>query len=546
MGFIYSVFGIAWLDEPLPPYMTHTYALTPFQLRQNNTFKTAGNVSSVTTLYSSDVSCETPQRNVTKFATYLTSTDGCQVPVPFGPTGNETVGEGSLDQVKEFSAFYAGYDDSNGFADYYISSYCPFSANRTFFVSFTRNKNATTDRPQEPTVLFCQASYYSQVVNATVSFPSKRVLSYSPLGEKVPVPEQVFNGTDFEWEINSGQQRDSTFGETSELPGYEWPDQADRLADTNLSLTVNGADLPFMAGLSIGANFLPLDAYLDPTVLQTSYQAAYRLLFARLMVSVLDPTFKETGPSEGMLQYDTQAVFLVPGFTYAVIALLGCVSAISAGLLYSSLRRRWTLTSDPGSLAAVISLVADDASTTNIFKDVDNANEKELKAEVQDARFRLISEDGRPRLECFSENLPSAESAGTRTTPVASRISYMESFRSNKSKSGIRPLETSFLITVIFVVFHIAACIYLGYLFHRSQSAGMKILVAISAAYLPFQVLPCHLRIGLSDSYLKTTFLPALPHLWSQSGRLSTDFFVWFSHLKSFEQGSRTPESQSC
>jgi hypothetical protein len=88
-----------------------------------------------------------------------------------------------------------------------------------------------------------------------------------------------------------------------------------------------------MASLAIGAYQRPAEDYLDPAVLADSYQAAYCLLFARFMVDVLKTDCNKSSIVNGTRSYETQAVFVVSGFAYAVEGLFGAIALLTVCLM---------------------------------------------------------------------------------------------------------------------------------------------------------------------------------------------------------------------
>jgi hypothetical protein len=158
-NYSYSVFSIAWLDERLPPYMSHDAVLVPFQLEAAQSGEDNETWTAMTTMYSVDVSCEpanlqnktlTALDSGTTTMLYYTSSYGCSIPYPYGPTGNDTVGRTGEEAIKEYSALYAGYQDHDGLADYYISQYCPRNASNVFLASSRRISSERATRRQHP------------------------------------------------------------------------------------------------------------------------------------------------------------------------------------------------------------------------------------------------------------------------------------------------------------------------------------------------------------------------------------------------------------
>jgi hypothetical protein len=144
-----STYGIAALNETLPRYMTRNYTLAPFEPSNTSSksFEGQGNYTAPTTMYTLDLSCEDvsrksdPKFNTSSQIMFFNSTTGCNATI--GLDGNLTMSQGaersSVLAVKEYTGRYVGYHNG-GSADYYLSSYCPKTANSTFYAAIQKNK----------------------------------------------------------------------------------------------------------------------------------------------------------------------------------------------------------------------------------------------------------------------------------------------------------------------------------------------------------------------------------------------------------------------
>jgi hypothetical protein len=111
---------------------------------------------------------------------------------------------------------------------------------------------------------------------------TKAPLTVTALADREPLEWDVFNTTNLEMIMNSG----STVKVRGDaLPTMSLPDYRDEVARLNLTLAPS---LMPMVGLAIGASTRPLGEYLDWQVLSKAYADAYRLLFVRAMVDVLN------------------------------------------------------------------------------------------------------------------------------------------------------------------------------------------------------------------------------------------------------------------
>lgn len=395
-----STYAIATLNETLTLYMGRNYTLAPFgpsSELEGQTYHSA-NWTAYTTMYSLDMYCEPAINDRTSTGTHLAnSTNGCSFRL--GLDGNLTIGvdkasSGEVLKNKEFTAMYTGYWNPNGFSDYSIDGVCPVSSNSTFYAAISRNKKKTSDPPQDVTAIYCHPMYYQQLVNATVDAITRKPLAVTPIGEKEPIPAQVFNSTWLETQMSSGslgvEVRSDSF------PINSSPRYLEYIAGTNLSLSTGsrGAGIVHpMVGLALAVSNRPLEEYLDWTILSKSYADAYRLMFARAMRDVLHPNVTSTMNITGQIETTTEALVLEPTFVYIVEGLLGLASLAALALLYLSFTRTRHLRSDPSTIAAIMSLIADNEPLLADFEDMDCCTVQGIKAIISNKRYKLIDDN---------------------------------------------------------------------------------------------------------------------------------------------------------
>ncbi|EON63051.1 hypothetical protein W97_02278 [Coniosporium apollinis CBS 100218] len=432
--YVQSAFNIAWLNETLPPYMSRDYVLEPFGPLEANRIENSESWTAVTRLYSVDVACERAEETE---GFYITGR-GCEffkADPPRGEGANSTL-------ANEWSTLYVGYHNDNGFADYYLSQDCPLSMSHVFLVRWVhRDWNSSTTEGVGETALWCEPTYYQQEVNATVSPPLKSVQEITPLGPKLPVPEAIFNATEFEWAMSSQQQRRQNRGE---FPTSAWPEARSRLQDMGVDLTY----VPNMASFAVAAEKRPAADYLDPEVLRSSYQAAYRLLFSRQMVEVLGKEFDPATMSWGKRTYQMEAVHVVPAFAYVVEGLLAAVAFFAGLLLFLSITKPRKLNSNPGNVASLMSLVADSKPLLEEFRSLDKKSAKELEQELRDNTYSLSvsgEQDGAFRLK--------REDHSRSITQPASAL------QPRSTEQGVRPTEFRILSGLVFIALQLALLI---------------------------------------------------------------------------------------
>lgn len=453
-----SVYNIAWLNETLPAFMTKNYVLGDF----GPVDETGDNAMNATytgpsQLYSVDLSCEDATVWNRSGSYYYNSSQGCSFAAPrYRPLGGN-------DTTNPFDALYVGYQNQNGFASYYLSDACDESFYHTFFVRWSKSTASAIKNADEPgnmnpamaneTSIFCQAAYYQQYVNATISLPSNEVLDYRPLGEKEALPSDLFNVSTFEWAMSSGVEEVQIRGD---YPTSSFPDQKSQLLDTPLNL----AFIPRMAPFAIATSQQPIEAYMDAEILRTAYQSAYRLLFARQLSDVLK-TGGQRQQSSGRRTYVSQAIVVVPAYAYVATALLSLVLLLLAGIIVTIPRRSNKLRRDPSTLSAVMTLAAGDDYTADTFAPLDISGSSSLQTVLHDRTFCLQDgpEIGISRMRVIHSSQSHAE------LPEEGRQAQGE-----LDTDGIRPMEMKSVIGTVFFFLQIASIITFAVLFHRSRN----------------------------------------------------------------------------
>lgn len=445
------VANIVWSNETLPHYTTRDIVLSPFTPMNVSSPEANETWTGTTQLYSVDVTCENAVFDKINGGVY-NSTSGCSyVTPPFITISNN-------DTTKYFEALYVGYSDENGFADFYLSDACPGNASHTFLIrmakvheSIIQNSTLQETTPViqqgESTTLYCQPRYYTQKVNATVTADSQSVLSVVAIGDKEDLPGGMFDINAFEWSMNSAQTEN--FEARGDYPTIAWPDQKSHFLDTHLDLNY----FPKMCAFALACYQRPLVDYMDPVVLARSYEAAYRLLFVRQMSNVLQPNFTAATRTLGTQVFRTQAVVVIPGFTYAVEALLGVIILLASSLLYLTVMRPGHLLSDPSTIASTMSRTADDVDTLKLFEKLDKCDEYTLEKQLRGSTFCLAA-DGTGQIRLMQANKDCLHT-GLTTRGDSERVD---------NDAGVRPKELRWYSGTIFLTLQIACVASLAYL----------------------------------------------------------------------------------
>jgi hypothetical protein len=457
-----SVAAIMWLNETLPPFMTPDFVLAPFgPLETGFGNQTSELWTGFTQRYSVNISCEEPipWNNTVTGIMSINNTWGCSFMLPPARTLPST------NDSKVFDTLYVGYSNADGTADYYLgaSGICPKNESNTFLIQWSKalipipQYNSLLDAEKNAhaniTTRWCRSTYYAQDVTATVSMPDRSIVSYRTLSDPRPLPADMFNSTDFEAAMSMGHDDLAT---RTDFPTALWPNQQSFLANTPLNL----AYLPKMTPFALGSFQRPMDEYLDPDVLDQSYQAAYRLLFARHMSDVLSSDPDQNSITAGQYQYTTQAIILVPAFTYVVTSFLALTVVLAMTLLYGSWVRALQLHSDPATISSAMSLVAGDEHLLDEFKCLDKVSTVELDEVLARKRFKLSKQDdyNSSRLILLQDDRTS------RTNTSKSLTKYSEKGDGNLV-NGVQPLEFKLRTGAVFFSIQILLFAFVPVLF---------------------------------------------------------------------------------
>jgi hypothetical protein len=456
-----SVSSILWLNETLPPFMTREFAVAPFTFVRQSKNKTGQTPSSIlghTTRYGVNISCETPTPWLNGEVSFQNSTWGCSIQ-PINPIGPYSVNA----STKPYFSTYIGWSNTDGSADYYLKGLCPSNESNSFYIQWDElvvpliqyiNPNLTTEQKQNMTRTtrqYCRTSYFEQAVEVNTTYPDFRILSMKTTNDSYPLPGDIFNVTSFEATMNLGH---SAFPDRSEFPTSDWPKQESFL--TNLPLNTNS--LPIMSQFAIASTQLTsMDNYFNASILVNSYQAAYRILFARQMSQILISNPENGTSSAGLLFIETQAIVLVPAFARIAQGFLA-ICIMMALALWSYYRHRpLNLTKDPATIKTMMEMTANDPNLLKSFMAYDNATTEKLEEDFSKSNFQLTfpSNSSHPAIKTFD------------TTLFSDMV--VQRAKSFKIIRGIQPTEFKLWIIASLLGFLVSLIVGLAVLFAKSH-----------------------------------------------------------------------------
>lgn len=396
-SFLMTGYGVAWLGQQLPAFTTSTYALAPFLDLQVVTGSVPASqnqtITAPTTLYQTSLDCAPPvnisfSAGFSSLSAAFDDGKGCATDfiVSF-PNGADRY-------AGVWSPHYIGYWDAAILERDLALAGCPRTSNHTFLAIWAKNDNSTKtfNTASEASALFCTPSYHVQPVNATILLTDQSVLSVIPLGAKSALSEDLFNVTQFEYTLGVGVAHEAYSnaylqkdpGGFTDVSNTGVVHQNTQLRELEIVVPANN-----MIGYAVGLSDRKVEKLTDPIELQRAFERAHQLLFA-LAVHDLMPSGGVSSSVTGVIISNLQAVHLVPVFAILTQALLFVILLFTCYLLWSSPRRKNCLSTDPNSLAEIISMT-DDPKIQEILSQSDIITDQDLARAISTKRFHVES-----------------------------------------------------------------------------------------------------------------------------------------------------------
>ncbi|KAL5452461.1 hypothetical protein PMIN05_000196 [Paraphaeosphaeria minitans] len=367
-------------------------------------------------------------------------------------------------------------------ADFYLSSSCPRDQNHTFFAAFTRNKKRASNAPKSITVIFCTPEYYSQQVIATVESAKKRPTKIESIGRKRHVDNSIFNSTWMEQILNG--RCTGTYLHGDGLLDTEIPNYMEKITDMNVSW--ESSPQPMLNLAIIFGQQTELERYLDWRVLASSYEKAYRLLFLRAMIDVLRAReYSSHDTALGKIVSNTSAVVLEPVLTYIVVGFLGVLTILAAILFYQIVTTQTVLYQDPGTIASLMGLVANNDSLLADLEGLDCCTNEEIGKTIAERTYKLIDRENKTRyankIGLFNSTgeyhsiVELASTTASSNLPLISSLTHKYSSSLKTVQKPLRAIEFSCWMSILFINLFLGLAIELALLFIKARLNGVAL-----------------------------------------------------------------------
>lgn len=313
-------------------------------------------------------------------------------------------------------------------------------------------------------LMFCTPTYTVREMVVTVNATTGAILTHRATGNIINQPvDEKFNTTLFEYIMSAGVN--PHLGQTRSLVrDADYPDIQDRI-EQYPRVAEMGLIWPLtnMVGFAAGLNKLPVRDLGDPEILRLLFQKTHQVLFtAAFSLLTSQNVTSDSMPVRGGLITDSPAaIVLVRPIAIIVEVAFAVVALLVAAFWLTNSRRKSNLSSDPASIAKIMSLVPGENSLTTSLRDSGNTTTANLGQAMYRRKYRLIaSSGGVPQI---------VQSNGPRLLTLSPSASQKSLVPEDREIITVRPLEHRTSFGLLFASVVLAAGAALVYLFQYSN-----------------------------------------------------------------------------
>ncbi|KAF5506745.1 hypothetical protein CGCS363_v005268 [Colletotrichum siamense] len=489
-------YAITWLRQPLPAFTTADYTLLPFHVDSDTTRAASTNWTGSTVKYWTEIECWPAE--MFPGVPYWSFVDGrgCNATevLPYGAT---PVAD------KPYKIQYYGYHASD-YADYWLSIPCYKIAVHKFLATWAYYEEGPVSS-QDIRGSFCEASYFKQEVNATVSAATNEPIEGSivPTGPREELKPAEFNSSAFEYLLGAGVSpvemtvtRDYAFNHL-----LEQDDQTKQYGLWGPSNPMTG----FAVGSAVNSqNLTTLHDFKNETFLGHAFNTTHKLLFSLAFRRMLNASGETT--TIGTVEYEQQGIIVSRLYSAIVEGFLFLVGTFSMLLWWHGKRAPSQLAIDPASMGSLISICQNSSVMLDKFTGKGCFPDEKLQESFEDMRFYLL---------CGCQT-PSRQ---TVIKVVDARTDFVESQRislpppdpafSMGHYSPFKPLALRREIGSVVTLAMVGAVVAIVYLKMEEQRIGGLIRPTTN-----FEVLQ------ILENYIPTVFATLLEPFWVLVNRL--------------------------
>lgn len=466
-AFLSDAYGVIWLDEKVPGFVTWENALEPFDL--GGQYQTAFiNWTVPSTSFFTELVCTPAQIGIMENGISLSFSDGKNCTYTGLDSPPEKLGH---------LLHYIGYQNGAN-TDYALASSCPQTSAHEYLAVWAEVKpTAIIDNKQELkyvnfTAAFCEARYYSQPVNATVLSSNFSVLETVPTGPKVDLTDQ-YDWTRYEYALNVGVTgRDDSQEEAKDFPDAIVLDMSTWLKSWSLQSWYNN-----MIAFAIGSSGMTIEQFSDPRLMYQAFSSAHKLLFALAVNRLVGSTQHQSNVKTATITEEVNSIVVVRVFAILVECFLLIVAGGCLGLLILNWRRKSNFAEDPASIMHVIKLLSRSGNTLKEFMNLDYRDDESLEARMRGRHYQLH--------RVVDDHFPVPQALLSRTHNCLPYVSPAEEqcwrrIRPHPVAKAVLPYELSWYSGVPFIAILSSSIALLIALYERTQRLnGVLIIIGI-------------------------------------------------------------------
>ncbi|CAG8952905.1 hypothetical protein HYFRA_00007619 [Hymenoscyphus fraxineus] len=389
-NFLYTAYGITWLNQQLPQFTTRTHAITPF--RPNVTKE---NLIRETWSTSTDAYCTPANPTFNPIIMSLITRE--DVKLSISPRWDKAYVTGSTILAEHSNNFLAIWAEQT---------------NRNTTEYSLENWLASM------TAVFCIPSYHVQQATVTVNATTQAIVDLSIAPKEIVSPvnvSQYFNTSLFEYIVGSG---------VSPLNLYVNRDFSERIVLQQYprfaSLDIN-APTSNVVGFALGESRIAVSELSNAANMQNAFEKAHQVLFASAFSELTIP-YNNTQTSQylgqGTRQDTPGAIVLVRTIAIIVEVGLGIIAIFACCLWYSSCTNPLNLSSEPASIMEITSLVQNADDTLGHLNNHKMDSPLALEKATRNSRYRLFKDArGTEILERISRLSPVSPPTAGQSSP---------------------------------------------------------------------------------------------------------------------------------
>ena len=430
-----TAYGYLWLGQNLPQFTTKEAAFVPFDIEESTSLQLVNRTFTATTrMYYTTLHCEPAVVNRTEERVHYSDRNGCVTDQ--GPQPCTNCSAAGL-----YIGWYSGlYNDWS-----LLGMGCRSPKSSHSFLAIWGNDWSTqlrdgmwTTEPKNRTVLFCKPKYWLQDAELEIDANNKTVIAASPIGKPEPLGKDLFNISNFEYVLGGGSSVISPRADPPDTSQVidQWT-QLTKIGWNTTAITTN------MIGYALGSTRLPMQEYVDPKKLTSSFEKAHQLLFALCVHSLLKPADTVKSLGKCTVRGNCTSLILLRPLAIATEVFLLIVSLSVFVLWRISCVRQSGLLCDPASLKSIMCMTSGVVQYAE-SNDSDSQENQKTVWSLREGQLRA-----RKQTQAMSSPISRKCSQGT-TSTILSQEHDMPKSRETRKYS--RPIEMGYVVGAGFLV----------------------------------------------------------------------------------------------